>query len=72
MGGTERSPITGTSVTAPQAHALADAIAAVPLTPAQAVALAIHGDPTGQGVQALVRFLRQRDVLLADGDSTSA
>jgi hypothetical protein len=32
------------------------------------VALAIHGDPTGQGVQALCRFLRQGDVLLVDGD----
>jgi hypothetical protein len=43
----------------------------VPLTLALAVAWAIHGDPTGQGVQALVHFLRASDVLLADGDSTS-
>jgi hypothetical protein len=47
-------------------HALADAIAALPLATFQ-VALAIHGDPTGQGVTALVRFLRQGDVLLVDG-----
>jgi len=66
-----RRYITGTSVTAPQAHALADAIAAVPLATFQ-LALAIHGDTTGQGVMALVRFLRQGDVLLVDGDSISA
>lgn len=64
--------ITGVNVTAQQAHALADAIAAVPLTPALAVAWAIHGDGTGQGVAALCRFLRQGDVLLVDGDSISA
>jgi hypothetical protein len=63
--------ITSVNVTAQQAHALADAIAAVPLATFP-VALAIHGDPTGQGVQALVRFLRQGDVLLVDGDSLSA
>jgi hypothetical protein len=49
-----------------QAHALADALAALPLATFQ-VALAIHGDPTGQGVEALCRFLRQGDVLLVDG-----
>jgi hypothetical protein len=54
------------------AHALADAIAAVPVTPALAVAWAIHGDQTGEGVRELVRFLRQRDALLVDGDSISA
>jgi hypothetical protein len=63
--------ITALVVSKEQAHALADAIAAVPPTPAQAAALAMHGDPTGQGVQALVHFLRAGDVLLADGDSTS-
>jgi hypothetical protein len=63
--------ITGTVVPKEQAHALADAIAALPLATFQ-VALAIHGDPTGQGVQALVRFLRAGDVLLVDGDSISA
>lgn len=63
--------ITGVNVTAQQAHALADAIAAVPLATWK-VALAIHGDKTGQGVEALVRFLRQGDVLLVDGDSISA
>jgi len=47
-------------------------MAAVPVTPALAVAWAIHGDPTGDGVLALVRFLRQGDVLLVDGDSISA
>lgn len=62
--------ITGTSVTAAQAHALADAIAAVPLATFQ-IALTIHGDPTGQGVLALVRFLRDGAVLLVDGDSIS-
>jgi len=66
-----RRHITSVSVTAAQAHALADAIAAVPLATFQ-VALAIHGDTTGQGVEALVRFLRQGDVLLVDGDSISA
>ena len=65
-----RRYITGTSVTAAQAHALADALAALPLATFQ-VALAIHGDPTGQGVQALVHFLRQGDVRLVDGDSIS-
>jgi hypothetical protein len=64
--------ITGLVVSKEQAHALADAIAALTPTPAQAVALAIHGDPTGQGVMELVRFLRQGDVLLVDGDSISA
>jgi hypothetical protein len=59
--------VTGTVVSKEQAHALADAIAALTPTPAQAVALAIHGDPTGQGVMALVRFLRQGAVLLVDG-----
>ncbi|MBX9661041.1 MAG: hypothetical protein K2X00_20985 [Nitrospiraceae bacterium] len=63
--------VTGTSVTAAQAHALADAIAAVPLATFR-VALAIHGDQTGEGVMELVRFLRQGDVLLVDGDSISA
>jgi hypothetical protein len=63
--------ITGTSVTAAQAHALADAIAALPLATWK-VALAIHGDQTGEGVKALCRFLRQGDVLLVDGDSISA
>jgi len=46
-------------------HALADAIAILPLATFQ-VALAIHGDQTGEGVKALVRFLRQGDVLLVD------
>jgi hypothetical protein len=43
----------------------------VPLATFQ-VALAIHGDQTGQGAMALCRFLRQGDVLLVDGDSISA
>jgi hypothetical protein len=63
--------ITGLVVSKEQAHALADAIAALPLATFQ-VALAIHGDGTGEGVRALVRFLRQGDVLLVDGDSISA
>jgi hypothetical protein len=63
--------ITGLVVPKEQAHTLADAIAAVPLTPFQ-VALTIHGDRTGEGVEALCRFLRQGDVLLVDGDSISA
>jgi hypothetical protein len=67
VGNRTRRYITGTSVTAQQAHALADAIANVTPTPALAVALAIHGDTTGEGVMALVRFLRQGDVLLVDG-----
>jgi hypothetical protein len=67
-----RRYITGLVVSKEQAHALADAIAAVPPTPALAVARAIHGDQTGEGVLALVRFLRQGDVLLVDGDSISA
>jgi hypothetical protein len=44
----------------------------VPLTLALAVAWAIHGDTTGQGVMELVQFLRQGDVPLVDGDSISA
>jgi hypothetical protein len=68
----EHHYITGLVVSKEQAHALADAIAAMPPTPALAVAWAIHGDPTGQGVLALCRFLRQGDVLLVDGDSISA
>ena len=63
--------ITGLVVQKEQAHALADAIAALTLATWK-VALAIHGDQTGQGVLALVRFLRQGDVLLVDGDSISA
>jgi len=59
--------ITGTNVTAQQAHALADAIAKLTPTPAQAVANAIHGDPTGEGVMELVRFLRQGACVLVDG-----
>jgi hypothetical protein len=66
VGNRTRRYITGTSVTATEAHALADALAALPLATFQ-VALAIHGDPTGQGVEALCRFLRQGDVLLVDG-----
>jgi hypothetical protein len=58
---------TGLVVSKEQAHALADAIAAVPLTPALAVALAIHGGGTGEGVRELCRFLRQGAVLLVDG-----
>jgi hypothetical protein len=58
---------TGTVVSKEQAHALADAIAALTPTPAQAVALAIHGDKTGEGVTALVRFLRAGAVVLVDG-----
>jgi hypothetical protein len=58
--------ITGTVVQKEQAHALADALAALPLATFQ-VALAIHGDQTGQGVTALVQFLRQGAVLLVDG-----
>jgi hypothetical protein len=66
-----RRYITGLVVSKEQAHALADAIAALPLATFQ-VALAIHGDQTGQGVEALCRFLRQGDVPLVDGDSISA
>jgi hypothetical protein len=58
--------ITGLVVQKEQAHALADAIAVLPLATFQ-VALAIHGDPTGQGVEALCRFLRQGAMLLVDG-----
>lgn len=61
--------ITGVSVTAAQAHALADAIAAVTPTPALAVAWAIHGDGTGDGVKALVHFLRAGACVLVDGDA---
>lgn len=50
----------------------ADAIAAVPVPPALAVANAIDGDQTGEGVPALVRFLRAGNALLVDGDSISA
>jgi hypothetical protein len=64
-----RRYITGTVVTTQQAHALADAIAAVTPTPALAVAWAIHGDGTGDGVKALVRFLRAGACVLIDGDS---
>ena len=60
--------ITGVSVTAQQAHALADAIAALPLATWK-VALAIHGDQTGQGVLGLVAFLRAGGCVLVDGDS---
>jgi hypothetical protein len=68
----EHRYITGTVVPKEQAHALADAIAALTPTPAQAVALAIHGDPTGEGVEALCRFLRQGAVLLVDGRGDDA
>ena len=48
VGNKQHHFITGVSVTAQQAHALADAIAAVPLTPALTVAWAIHGDQPGE------------------------
>ncbi|MDZ7386771.1 MAG: hypothetical protein ONB07_11715 [candidate division KSB1 bacterium] len=66
-----RRYVTGLVVPKEQAHALADALAALPLATFQ-VALAIHGDPTGEGVMALCRFLRQGNVPLVDGDSISA
>jgi len=49
-------------------HALDDPIAILPLVPFH-VALVLHGDPTGEGAEALLRFLRQADVLLVDGIS---
>jgi hypothetical protein len=58
--------IIGLVVSKEQAHALADAIAVLPLATFQ-VALAIHGDSTGQGVQALCRFLRAGACVLVDG-----
>ena len=64
--------ITGLVVSKEQAHALADAIANLTPTPAQAVANAIHGDTTGEGVTELVRFLRHGAVVLVDGDAHDA
>jgi hypothetical protein len=58
--------ITGLVVPKEQAHALADAIAALPLATFP-VALAIHGDQTGQGVEALCRFLQRGACVLVDG-----
>jgi hypothetical protein len=67
VGNRTRRYITDPSVTAAEAHALADAIANLTPTPALAVANAIHGDTTGEGVVKLVLFLRQGACVLVDG-----